>query len=264
MAENTFAAEYAKTGRALCKARKCREKIGQGELRIAKVHPSSFNDGMTSDWHHPSCLFESFKRVRKGTKIISSTDDIEGFDTLKADDQELIQRLIDGEEEEDDDDDGETKKKTTQKRKRADPAPKKPAAAKPAPKAVVTKGPLSGYTFALSGTLSRNRKEIEAEIETYGGKVAKSITKAVNVVIADNPDGDSVKLRKARDDGKEIVGEEWLEQKIAGGSSSGEHSSSEEEAVGSASASGSSSASSGDDDSEEDARPKKKNESSKS
>ena len=115
MANNTYAAEYARSGRAKvspwagdggtlrlpaslvvltrtgflcishdaptqCKASKCRQPIAKGQLRLAKQYPSDrFEEGgSATDWFHPPCLFASFARVRSSTRIIRSAADIEG------------------------------------------------------------------------------------------------------------------------------------------------------------------------------------------
>ena len=44
--------------------------------------------------HHPACLFESFKRVKATTKIIDEPDDMEGWDAINKEDQEVILKLI--------------------------------------------------------------------------------------------------------------------------------------------------------------------------
>lgn len=45
-------------------------------------------------FHHPHCIFETFKRARATTKIIEEPGDIEGFDDIKDEDKELIRKLI--------------------------------------------------------------------------------------------------------------------------------------------------------------------------
>lgn len=80
-----FLAEYAKTGRAGCKA--CKEKIAQDELRIAKVVQSPFHDGFMTNWFHDQCFFNKAKPT--------TTGDIENFDNLRWDDQQKIREKID-------------------------------------------------------------------------------------------------------------------------------------------------------------------------
>ncbi|KAF7995152.1 hypothetical protein HCN44_004624 [Aphidius gifuensis] len=80
-----FLAEYAKTGRASCKA--CKQKIAQDVLRIAKVVQSPFHDGFMTNWFHDSCFFMKAKPT--------TTGDIENFDNLRWDDQQMIREKID-------------------------------------------------------------------------------------------------------------------------------------------------------------------------
>lgn len=93
-----FVTDYAKTSRAKCKEKKtCTNKeIGKGELRIGKQFPSFFfGDGdLMTEWYHPQCLFESFKRARKTTRKITDVSDIDGFGALKPQDQRYIRDLI--------------------------------------------------------------------------------------------------------------------------------------------------------------------------
>ena len=94
MADTKFKAEYAKTGRSNCK--KCKAVINKGELRITKQTPSPFSEGDTMDqWHHPSCLFQGFQRVRVTTRIIEEPDDLEGYGDLEDSDKKDLLKLID-------------------------------------------------------------------------------------------------------------------------------------------------------------------------
>lgn len=52
--------------------------------------------GEMKQWHHPKCLFETFERARATTKIIESSDEIDGFTTLNDDDKQMIKDLIAG------------------------------------------------------------------------------------------------------------------------------------------------------------------------
>ena len=68
MSDNKFSVDYAKR-QAGCK--KCKQKIEKGELRIAKITASPFSDdGEMKNYHHPACMFETFKKARATTKII--------------------------------------------------------------------------------------------------------------------------------------------------------------------------------------------------
>jgi len=131
MAANTYKVEYSKTGRAKCKDKDCKENIDQGVLRIAKCSiDTHFSDGdIKTDWFHAPCWFNAQKRTRPGTKVVESTDDLEGFDGLKSGDKETIKDLIAGKKgagakkkakkDDSDDDDKPKKKKAAPKKKKA-------------------------------------------------------------------------------------------------------------------------------------------------
>ncbi len=58
-------------------------------------------------------------------------------------------------------------------------------------------GPLEGKTFVVTGTLSQSRKEIQAWIESQGGKVTSSVSGNTDyLVTGENPGG--TKVRKAQ------------------------------------------------------------------
>jgi len=93
MAENRFCIDYAKRP-ANCK--KCKVKIEKGELRIAKITASPFSDdGEMKNYHHPSCIFETFKKARPSTKIIEDPTDLEGWSDVATDDRKTVLALID-------------------------------------------------------------------------------------------------------------------------------------------------------------------------
>lgn len=96
MADNKYLCDYARLGTSSCK--KCKQKLPKGGLRMAKVVPNPFTDegGEMKQYHHASCLFETFIRARATTKIIQEDDDVEGFENLEADDKEMIRKLIKG------------------------------------------------------------------------------------------------------------------------------------------------------------------------
>lgn len=71
-----------------------------------------------------------------------------------------------------------------------------------------------GLTFVVTGTLSKyNRKEIEALIESYGGKASAAVSKKTNYVLAGEAAGS--KLRKANELGVTVISEEDFEKMIA-------------------------------------------------
>lgn len=69
-------------------------------------------------------------------------------------------------------------------------------------------------TFVVTGTLSKyGRKEIEALIESYGGKAASSVSKKTDYVLAGEAAGS--KLRKANELGVTVISEEDFEKMIS-------------------------------------------------
>ena len=74
--------------------------------------------------------------------------------------------------------------------------------------------PLAGKTFVLTGTLSRPRSEIKAELQARGAKVAGSVSKKTDYVVAGEAAGS--KLTKARELGVTILDEEQLKHMLAG------------------------------------------------
>jgi len=77
-------------------------------------------------------------------------------------------------------------------------------------------GPLAGKTLVLTGTLpTMTREDAKARIEAAGGKVAGSVSKKTDYVVAGDEAGS--KLDKARSLGVPIVDEDRLEQLLAGG-----------------------------------------------
>ena len=73
--------------------------------------------------------------------------------------------------------------------------------------------PLKGKTFVLTGSLSRPRSEIKAELQALGAKVAGSVSKKTGYVVAGEAAGS--KLDKARDLGVTILDEDGLKTLLA-------------------------------------------------
>jgi len=85
---------------------------------------------------------------------------------------------------------------------------------KPEPPPPPIKGPLTGKTFVITGTLSEPRSRFEQMIREKGGTAADSVTKKVDfVVLGDNPGS---KLAKAQKFGIEIIDENKLRKLLAG------------------------------------------------
>jgi DNA ligase (NAD+) len=76
-----------------------------------------------------------------------------------------------------------------------------------------TGGPLSGMTFVLTGTFpTLSREEATARIESAGGKVASSVSRKTNFVVAGEDAG--TKLAKATTLGIEVINEAALLEKL--------------------------------------------------
>lgn len=68
---------------------------------------------------------------------------------------------------------------------------------------------LEGKTFVITGSLEHyaNRKDLKAEIEAEGGKVAGSVSAKTDYLITNDPNSGSSKNKKARELGVEIITE---------------------------------------------------------
>jgi DNA ligase (NAD+) len=88
----------------------------------------------------------------------------------------------------------------------------------PAPKAAKGEtGPLAGKTFVITGTLSRPRDDIAADIEAAGGKVGSSVSAKTHVLVAGEKAGS--KLAKAESLGIAV----WSESDLRAALESGRH-----------------------------------------
>jgi DNA ligase (NAD+) len=74
--------------------------------------------------------------------------------------------------------------------------------------------PLNGKTFVLTGTLSRPRDDIKAELQALGAKVAGSVSKKTDYVVAGESAGS--KLAKAEALGLTVLDEDGLKALLAG------------------------------------------------
>lgn len=75
---------------------------------------------------------------------------------------------------------------------------------------------LEGKTFVITGSLEHysNRKELKAEIEAEGGKVAGSVSAKTDYLITNDPNSGSSKNRNARELGVEIITEEDIRRML--------------------------------------------------
>jgi hypothetical protein len=87
-----FFADHAKSNRSTC--RKCKQKLDNGVLRLAKSGYNPFGPGPLKLWHHVNCMFEVFAGQRRTTARIETPDDIEGWSDLEEEDQEEILKYL--------------------------------------------------------------------------------------------------------------------------------------------------------------------------
>jgi DNA ligase (NAD+) len=73
-----------------------------------------------------------------------------------------------------------------------------------------SEAPLAGQTFVLTGSLSRPRRALKEELESFGARVSVSVSRKTSYLVAgENPGG---KLATARELGVEILDEAELEK----------------------------------------------------
>ena len=85
---NKFSVERAKSGRSTC--RDCKKKINKDVLRISKLIP--FKDIHVNQFFHVDCAFQTFKRARLRGNIIGEIGDVDGVESLRVNE---VQVLID-------------------------------------------------------------------------------------------------------------------------------------------------------------------------
>ncbi|XP_043465217.1 poly [ADP-ribose] polymerase [Leptopilina heterotoma] len=84
MTDLPFRVEYAKSGRAGCKA--CKNPIAKDSLRLASIVQSPFHDGKMEKWFHSACFFSKNRP--------KTTGDIAHFDSIRWEDQNFIKEQI--------------------------------------------------------------------------------------------------------------------------------------------------------------------------
>ncbi|MBJ17194.1 MAG: hypothetical protein CMB66_02935 [Euryarchaeota archaeon] len=77
-----------------------------------------------------------------------------------------------------------------------------------------SEGSLSGYSFCITGTLSRPRKEISLTIKSEGGKVVSSVSGSLDYLVAGESAGS--KLEKANKLGIRVLSESDLDELLGG------------------------------------------------
>jgi DNA ligase (NAD+) len=73
-----------------------------------------------------------------------------------------------------------------------------------------SEGPLSGMTICMAGTLSKPRKEFESLIIQAGGQLTEDVTKNTNILVTNEPNSGSSKLKNAMKYQTKIVNEAAL------------------------------------------------------
>eukprot|EP00928_Gymnodinium_smaydae_P029203 TRINITY_DN22063_c0_g2_i1.p1 TRINITY_DN22063_c0_g2~~TRINITY_DN22063_c0_g2_i1.p1 ORF type:complete len:491 (+),score=77.85 TRINITY_DN22063_c0_g2_i1:47-1519(+) len=95
-------------GRATCRDLECLHRaeqagmktIEKGALRICR-RVCQEKDGeatMINLWYHARCIFNTFARSRKTTRVIETPEDLEGFESIAYEDQQQLRRIIAGTE----------------------------------------------------------------------------------------------------------------------------------------------------------------------
>mmetsp|Transcript_33571 Transcript_33571/g.105144 ORF Transcript_33571/g.105144 Transcript_33571/m.105144 type:complete len:307 (-) Transcript_33571:76-996(-) len=96
-------------GVAMCRDLDCLDRhaqggvrsIEKGELRIGRrvlMDKDKDSGHVVLMWYHARCIFNTFLRSRKSTRVIESVEDLEGFHDIRQEDQDLLRRIIAGNE----------------------------------------------------------------------------------------------------------------------------------------------------------------------
>lgn len=75
-------------------------------------------------------------------------------------------------------------------------------------------GPLAGKNIAITGTLSRPRNELESMIKAAGGHPSSAVSKNTFALVANDPESNSSKMRKAKELGIPIWSETELQKQL--------------------------------------------------
>ena len=79
------------------------------------------------------------------------------------------------------------------------------------PVVATSDGPLKGMTLVVTGTLTQPRADVQKKIELAGGKVAGSVSKKTNYLVA-GADTGKTKLEAAQKHGVKVIDEVELEK----------------------------------------------------
>ncbi|GLJ41544.1 hypothetical protein SUGI_0859760 [Cryptomeria japonica] len=77
--------EYAKSSRSSCKT--CKKPIEKSTLRIAKMVTARQYEGVMPMWNHAECILNHRDQFQ-------NIEDLEGFDALQIEDQEMIKKYL--------------------------------------------------------------------------------------------------------------------------------------------------------------------------
>ncbi|ONH93347.1 hypothetical protein PRUPE_8G227600 [Prunus persica] len=77
--------EYAKSSRSSCKT--CKSPIEKEKLRLGKMVTATQFDGFMPMWNHADCIMKKAKQIK-------STDDVEGLELLRWEDQKEIRNYV--------------------------------------------------------------------------------------------------------------------------------------------------------------------------
>jgi len=75
-------------------------------------------------------------------------------------------------------------------------------------------GPLVEKSFCITGSLSKNKKLVGADIEAAGGEMKSSVGKGLSFLIQADPSSTSAKTKKAEKYGTKVISEEQLYEMI--------------------------------------------------
>ncbi|KAK5783992.1 hypothetical protein PVK06_038510 [Gossypium arboreum] len=78
-------AEYAKSARSSCKT--CKSVINKEVFRLGKMVPATQFDGFMPMWNHADCILGKANQIK-------STDDVEGIESLRWEDQQKIRNYV--------------------------------------------------------------------------------------------------------------------------------------------------------------------------